>query len=1081
MADFVGLLRKTIEAQPQATARLRQRIYERARATVERKLAESHASPEVIVAQQAVLQQAIDEVEAYYSAVETQDISSPPSAAMTSFSSEKSQDEVHFAPDTASHLTMPNRQEAPLAPSQFNDETKRHADSHINPVVAEEADFVPFDASAFRRVERIKEDETPPLPPFEEEMPESPAPLLRGEETPSVEVSSAERRDENAQSEELRSEATPHHEIPSLASLLRENEAEQIHEGVSRENNLPEDVIGQNSPDNAPQSLAEELIPAAVSSPFSALEEGVTEQGEEKVRDQPVAVDVVEDVVGDVAPAQTALPEVLETTSSLRETARLQEELVASTQTPPPSSPVLEPAQEAEMESAAPAFLDQIAVPEAIAPQQMEDATLPVATVAPPTEDVRQDYSPEQEPPHIEDSAPLEKSEFIEEKAPIAPEFDPIFSLGGTKPEAVSSSSISPNILRQDLPQEEPQEEVVVAPTASIPPVSLAESLSASSTVSADAFATKPATPVQHESAENKSGFDAPLPEKTVPPKALPEMDMSWAVSPSAYSTALQGDGKNESEMAKARRAIEAFQMAAASAPTSPAAAASLPAQESAATSVPLTPPSAPELAPVEAAKPVPDLKPAPNLGAMPNLKSAPTLEAADILDAPPDSSRLPEVTASQAVSGNASLDFAPGDPLVAGDFGAVSDIFSPVAKREKRKGRIRQLVAVLAIGVLLVVVGGVVWFLMNGFKETDNETSVGTRPSEAVAEETEAPAVPADPTPKMTQRLLPGGRESDPGRAVDAAQTGGGMNPAVGGSTVDRHARVVYIESLDPSMPVIANEGQVEWALSRTPSEFGGLDELSIVGTVDIPDRDMTVRLSIQRNTDVTIDAAYLFYFTFVTSQNPDGETIDAIRLLFKASEQSEGQALVGAIPVKVRENFFVLALRGSRQALEHNLALMRQLPFLRLNIIYANSEPEHGTDDAAQNNNDLAVEDGEPGLDQATDNADSGANSGSNVAANAERRGRDFHIGEFSIAKDAYGDSVFKQAIDDWLVKANWAPLSPQPQPAPVPVAPSPAGSNAPAQDDPAPSPEAAQPNPDTDIAVDSDLRTPENQPQE
>jgi len=63
MADFVGLLKKTIDAQNNATPELRQRIYERARETVEKKLAASNVAPEIIELQRRIVEKAIHEVE----------------------------------------------------------------------------------------------------------------------------------------------------------------------------------------------------------------------------------------------------------------------------------------------------------------------------------------------------------------------------------------------------------------------------------------------------------------------------------------------------------------------------------------------------------------------------------------------------------------------------------------------------------------------------------------------------------------------------------------------------------------------------------------------------------------------------------------------------------------------------------------------------------------------------------------------------------------------------------------------------------------------------------------------------------
>jgi len=70
MANFAGLLKKTIDAQENPTPDLRARVYARARETVVRKLAETGVSPSVAEAQLQALDDAIKSVEADYVAVE---------------------------------------------------------------------------------------------------------------------------------------------------------------------------------------------------------------------------------------------------------------------------------------------------------------------------------------------------------------------------------------------------------------------------------------------------------------------------------------------------------------------------------------------------------------------------------------------------------------------------------------------------------------------------------------------------------------------------------------------------------------------------------------------------------------------------------------------------------------------------------------------------------------------------------------------------------------------------------------------------------------------------------------------------
>lgn len=75
MADFVAVLKKTIDGLPDNTPQARARIYERARATIEAKLAALDPQPPQAVAdrQRQVLANAIEEVEAHYAPAEPEE------------------------------------------------------------------------------------------------------------------------------------------------------------------------------------------------------------------------------------------------------------------------------------------------------------------------------------------------------------------------------------------------------------------------------------------------------------------------------------------------------------------------------------------------------------------------------------------------------------------------------------------------------------------------------------------------------------------------------------------------------------------------------------------------------------------------------------------------------------------------------------------------------------------------------------------------------------------------------------------------------------------------------------------------
>jgi len=865
MADFVGLLRKTIEAQPQATARLRQRIYERARATVQRKLEESRASAQLIALQQAVLQQAVDEVEAYYRALEADEMvetippdQSEPAPPVPASTPPASSIEAPLDEGNKQQGTLPQTSAFPesnFGQSHKSDEEGAATSPQMGDATRSSADFVPFDSSAFRRVRRVEDEDVVSLP---------------------VEQNLRETLKIEPKEEKIR------HGIPTLASLLRAGQDEVEHKNFPHEQK--ENTAGKGDISNAswsqgldssPRILAQELV---VSASHGA----------------------------DLPPSLVALDEV--DAASFDKKSEQREVVVPEAE---PVAWVREDKDNGSRSPATPSLDDDPAVPAflAVISEPLEHGLPTDASFAEP-------------------AASRPKGTVLSPPATVEPERaeEMIFPLpasdqeGGLVPQqdaaTISSFSLSP----------------VLSP---------------------------------HEE-EERASSSSPLP---------PEGELPWIKSAPFFTDQEQ---QNAGDVLETGEVMEMF-------------------------------PAIPSLGTTADQEAMPDFESTSGLGVRSGMGEESSLAPFPFSQATL-AAELPEMASGRVVSAEGGVNERGGDgiktePLAVGDFNAVSDIFSSVARRERRKSRIRYLVALLTVCVLALLIGVGVWLLMTVPPGPDDEQVISEHPSDSGGQTGEG----VDLTPKMTQRLLPGGRESDPGPTVESRSFGQETGQGAMSSSLGRQARVVYIEAASPSSPVVIHEGRVEWTLSRTPSEFGGLDELGIVGTIDIPEEEMTVRLSIQRNTDVTIDAAYLFYFTFVTSRDPGGETVDAIRLLFKASEQSEGQGLIGAIPVKVRENFFVLALRGSRQALEHNLALMRQLPFLRLNIVYANNE---SADFSAEN------AETEEGMGQTSEML--------SARDETNRRDQNFRIGEFSIAKGTYGDSLFKQAIDDWLVKANWAPLT-------------------------------------------------------
>jgi len=323
-----------------------------------------------------------------------------------------------------------------------------------------------------------------------------------------------------------------------------------------------------------------------------------------------------------------------------------------------------------------------------------------------------------------------------------------------------------------------------------------------------------------------------------------------------------------------------------------------------------------------------------------------------------------------------------------------VSEIFVQAAKREQRQSSKKQRIAAFVIGVVvlavLAAIGGVL-VLTNEYQIGDRQDIVAQTPAQTAtfpdngggaaaimdAGEGSNSTLGAEggeaPTTKITRRLLPDGEEIDVGLAVENATPGEGTSQAMASlPAVDNSARAVFYEAPTDMSSATANNGRVEWSLRRSSVSMPNGDQvgqaqqedLAIVGDVKIPALDMTLRLTLRRNHDLSVPADYLTEVVFALPDDFDGGAIDRIdTVLFKASEQSIGQELAGSVIAKVQDNLFLMAVRAPRPVLDRNLALMRQLPWLKLNVFYKNGR-----------------------------------------------------IGEFSIAKGEGGQRIFQQAIDEW-----------------------------------------------------------------
>ncbi len=234
---------------------------------------------------------------------------------------------------------------------------------------------------------------------------------------------------------------------------------------------------------------------------------------------------------------------------------------------------------------------------------------------------------------------------------------------------------------------------------------------------------------------------------------------------------------------------------------------------------------------------------------------------------------------------------------------------------------------------------------------DTDTTTTTEEQPSAADSDAADKDAAETVVEPKLTQRLMPDGTETDPGPAGGTGGIGEGKSTAaatVNNSTASTtntdttsevaavSQQALFYEERSGQDAESVSKGTVVWSvIQESPSE-GEPEEPAVRAEVNLPDSKIRLNMTVRRNTDETIPASHLFELMFIVPEDFKGGAIDNVqRITFKQTEQANGNPLI-AVPFKVADNFFIVALNDARTAVETNMALMRRLQWIDIPITY-------------------------------------------------------------------------------------------------------------------------------------------------
>ena len=312
-------------------------------------------------------------------------------------------------------------------------------------------------------------------------------------------------------------------------------------------------------------------------------------------------------------------------------------------------------------------------------------------------------------------------------------------------------------------------------------------------------------------------------------------------------------------------------------------------------------------------------------------------------------------------------------------------DYFEP----ERRGGTGRILVFALAFLVVLVGIGFGVWSLRDQIRvllssdEAAESMAVATTEEPPVedpqpntpTEEIETAAVDdtasgADALQsglsdqqKFTQRLLQDGSEVDAGPAAGserpADEEGKSVasiddspvatsQPADSAPATDTSAaptqppaiwqKMILYEELRASRQRLPTTDGVVWNIVRESPGDDLPPEPAIQADIEVPSKGLRATMTIKRNADTSLPASHIIETIFVLGEEFDGNGIRSIQnFAMKQTEEDTGDRLI-AVPAKITDSFFMIALNDSAEAVDLNLNLMRDRNWIDLAVAYGN-----------------------------------------------------------------------------------------------------------------------------------------------
>jgi hypothetical protein len=215
-----------------------------------------------------------------------------------------------------------------------------------------------------------------------------------------------------------------------------------------------------------------------------------------------------------------------------------------------------------------------------------------------------------------------------------------------------------------------------------------------------------------------------------------------------------------------------------------------------------------------------------------------------------------------------------------------------------------------------------------------------GSQASPALQSTAAVPTAPAEPVPSSSQAKLPD--------RIQPTTTLPSTQPVPQGDQIDTAGagigdvvtqRAVLFEE-DPADPKGGSRlsGSVNWHSESGASSAGGAAVL-VRADVEIPDRRLTLTMSLRRNTDHAMPASHVVEFKFtMPPDSPYGGVAKMVAIQMKQQlEQIRGAVLAGMV-AKVTAGYFLVGLSATDFELRRNLTMLKERSWIEIPFVYTN-----------------------------------------------------------------------------------------------------------------------------------------------